>query len=87
MVKISEVMVKDVLTAGEKEYILSMLEKLHRHRLGAIVIIDKEMIPVGIISERDIMRRFSPTARRLSGNRGTGCYDRPGSNAGRGRGY
>ncbi|MBN2753458.1 MAG: GGDEF domain-containing protein [Candidatus Goldbacteria bacterium] len=56
MVKISDVMMTDVLTASKSDTILEMSQRLQAHRIGAIVIVDNNRYPVGIVSERDIIR-------------------------------
>ncbi len=56
MVKISDVMMTDVLTASKCDTILEMSQRLQAHRIGAIVIVDNNRYPVGIVSERDIIR-------------------------------
>jgi diguanylate cyclase (GGDEF)-like protein len=54
--KVADVMMKDVLTTDREDTVLSMAEKMHKHRLGAIVIIDREQYPIGIVTERDMLR-------------------------------
>lgn len=56
MMKIGDVMSRDVLRAFKDEKILSVVERLQKHRIGAMVIIDKETRPIGILTERDIIR-------------------------------
>ena len=56
MVKISDVMMTDVLSAAKTDTILDMSKRLQAHRIGAIVIVDNNRYPVGIVSERDIIR-------------------------------
>lgn len=56
MVKIGAVMSKDVLTARKEDTVMSMLERLQKHRIGAIVVINKDDVPIGIITERDIIQ-------------------------------
>jgi diguanylate cyclase (GGDEF)-like protein len=55
IIKISAVMAKDVLTANKEEGVISLLERLNKHRIGAVVVINKENMPIGIITERDII--------------------------------
>lgn len=59
MVKISDVMMTDVLTAAKTDTILDMSKRLQAHRIGAIVIVDNNHYPVGIVSERDIIRSIT----------------------------
>jgi diguanylate cyclase (GGDEF)-like protein len=49
-------MSKDVLTASKEDTVMSMIERLNKHRIGAIIIINKDNVPVGIVTERDIIR-------------------------------
>jgi diguanylate cyclase (GGDEF)-like protein len=49
-------MMTDVLTASKSDTILEMSQRLQAHRIGAIVIVDHNHYPVGIVSERDIIR-------------------------------
>jgi len=49
-------MMTDVLTAAKTDTILDMSKRLQAHRIGAIVIVDNNRYPVGIVSERDIIR-------------------------------
>lgn len=56
MIKIGNVMSRDVLRAFKDEKILSVVERLQKHRIGAMVIIDKDTCPIGILTERDIIR-------------------------------
>src|ERR1035437_496402 len=56
MVKIGAVMSKDVLTARKEDTVMSMLERLQKHRIGAIVVINKANVPIGIVTERDIIQ-------------------------------
>lgn len=53
---VGEIMMKDVLKTDRNDTVLSMSEKMHRHRLGAIVITDAGDFPIGIVTERDILR-------------------------------
>lgn len=55
LMKIGAVMAKDVLTTYKEEPILTLLERLNKHRIGAVVVINKENMPIGIITERDII--------------------------------
>ena len=55
-IKVKDVMVKEVLTAEKEESLLSIVERLHKHRMGAIVIVNREKSPIGIVTERDIIR-------------------------------
>ncbi len=54
--KVEQIMLKDVLKANKKDTILYICELMDRHRLGAVVITDKNDCPVGIVTERDIIK-------------------------------
>lgn len=56
MVKIENVMNKDVLTTSKDEKMPSLVERMHNHRVGAIVVVNTANEPVGIVTERDILR-------------------------------
>jgi diguanylate cyclase (GGDEF)-like protein len=56
MTKIGDVMMTEVLTAQKQDTVLSMSERMHKHRMGAIIITDENNSPIGIVSERDIIR-------------------------------
>jgi diguanylate cyclase (GGDEF)-like protein len=56
MPKVEEIMMRDVLKTDRHDTVLSMSEKMHKHRLGAIVIVDSGDYPIGIVTERDIIR-------------------------------
>jgi diguanylate cyclase (GGDEF)-like protein len=56
MVKIEDIMVRDVLTGRKDDGIVSLVEKMQKHRIGAVVIVDIDNVPIGIITERDIIR-------------------------------
>jgi len=45
-----------VITVGPQETIRSALALLAEHNIGALVVVDREGRPVGILSERDIVR-------------------------------
>ncbi len=56
MVKIADVMVKDVLTTEKTTTVIEMAELLFNAHVGAITIIDKNRFPIGIVTERDIIQ-------------------------------
>jgi CBS domain-containing protein len=45
-----------VVTLPRGSTIRQAMEVLIRHNIGAVVIVDEKHVPVGIVSERDIMR-------------------------------
>jgi diguanylate cyclase (GGDEF)-like protein len=54
--KVQDIMMRDVLKTDHDDTVLSMAEKMNKNRLGAIVIVDSEDYPIGIVTERDILR-------------------------------
>jgi len=56
MTKIEDVMVRSVLTAKTTDTVYTISEALNRHRIGAIVITDSSETPIGIVTERDIIK-------------------------------
>jgi diguanylate cyclase (GGDEF)-like protein len=55
MIKIETIMSKDVSTAELNTPISIIINKLYNDKLGAIVIINNKNVPIGIITERDIV--------------------------------
>src|SRR5262245_2208569 len=45
-----------VVTARADETIRDVLGRLARHNIGALVVVDGSALPIGIVSERDIVR-------------------------------
>ena len=54
--KIKDVMVRDVLTANKEDSVYTIVEKFHQHRMGALIVLDKKNVPIGIVTERDIIK-------------------------------
>jgi len=54
---VREVMTKDVVTIDRDETVLDGCKKYQKHRVGCLIVIDKEF-PVGIITERDIIEKI-----------------------------
>jgi CBS domain-containing protein len=55
-VAVSAVMTRDVKTASEASTVRSVAELMDRYGIGSIVIVKEKGVPVGIITERDIVR-------------------------------
>ena len=49
----------NVYTIRPEQVIREAIEMLARYNIGALVVVDESMKPVGIISERDIVRRLA----------------------------
>jgi len=57
--KVKDVMVRDVLKTDKNSTVLDIARMLDRHKLGAVIITDKNDFPEGIVSERDIIRAIT----------------------------
>jgi diguanylate cyclase (GGDEF)-like protein len=58
MIRIESLMEKHVITAARSDSVLVLAEKLRTHRIGALVIVDDDFFPEGIVTERDMVRAF-----------------------------
>ncbi|WP_415281102.1 cyclic nucleotide-binding/CBS domain-containing protein [Candidatus Nitrososphaera sp. FF02] len=58
---VSEIMTRDVKTADESTSIRLVARKMDKNGIGSIVILDKEGVPSGIITERDMVKLVSRT--------------------------
>jgi diguanylate cyclase (GGDEF)-like protein len=58
MIRVESLMEKHVITATSSDTVLVLAEKLRMHRIGALVIVDDNFFPEGIVTERDIVRAF-----------------------------
>ena len=50
-------MSKDVLTVTKEEKVIDVVKLMDEHNIGAIPVVDEHKKPIGIITERDILRR------------------------------
>ena len=57
----------DVVTISSTTPIVDAVRLLSEKKIGAVIISDEDMVPLGILSERDIVREL--------GRRGTACLD------------
>jgi len=55
--KIEKVMVVDVVTVEAEVTVREAVELMNRNEIGCLVVVDKEEKPVGIITERDLLKR------------------------------
>jgi len=53
--RVSDIMVRDVVTARKDEKIKDVALKMYEKKVGSVVIVDEEGKPVGIITERDMV--------------------------------
>jgi len=56
-IKIKDIMSAPVRTVKETEKVSEAAKKMDRHEIGGIIVVDKKGKPVGIITERDIVKR------------------------------
>ncbi|MBP7791949.1 MAG: GGDEF domain-containing protein [Candidatus Goldbacteria bacterium] len=54
--KVEQIMLKDVLKANKNDTILYVCELMDKHHLGAVVIVDSNDSPIGIVTESDIIK-------------------------------
>ena len=52
-------MVENVKTAGLEDTVQKIAVLMNKYQIGCVIIIDEEQ-PVGIVTERDIMKRVCP---------------------------
>ena len=50
---------RSIITATAKETVQSIAQKLSKHRIGAVVVVDDKGAIAGIVSERDIVRALA----------------------------
>jgi len=55
--KIESVMVVDVVTVGAEATVGEAVELMNKNEIGCLVVVDEEEKPVGIITERDLLKR------------------------------
>ena len=63
-IKVHEIISRPVVTGRESDSIYAIAEKMKRYSIGSVVIQDARKKPVGIITERDIIRRMLAKKRR-----------------------
>lgn len=56
LIYVKEIMTRDVKTARPDSTVKEVVEKMNRFNIGSIVIVQKKR-PIGIITERDVLRR------------------------------
>ncbi len=56
MTNINDIMTKQVITVAEEETILEAAARMDEGGVGALIVLDKDS-PVGIVTERDLVRR------------------------------
>ncbi|MDT7874015.1 MAG: CBS domain-containing protein [Pyrobaculum sp.] len=53
--RVSDIMVKDVVTAKENDKIRDIAIRMYEKKIGSVVIVDDEGKPIGIVTERDLV--------------------------------
>jgi len=54
--KVEDVMVKEVITIGEKATVREAVELMNKHEIGCLIVVKKGK-PSGIVTERDMLKR------------------------------
>ncbi|KPV64430.1 MAG: Inosine-5'-monophosphate dehydrogenase [Candidatus Bathyarchaeota archaeon BA2] len=55
--KMENVMVTDVVTVEAEATVREVVELMNKNEIGCLVVVDEEEKPVGIITERDLLKR------------------------------
>ncbi|MGC8622350.1 MAG: CBS domain-containing protein [Candidatus Micrarchaeia archaeon] len=61
---VNDIMSSPVVTAREDESVKSVAAKMKAHNIGGVVVVDKEGLPIGMITERDIVRKLLAGTKR-----------------------
>jgi CBS domain-containing protein len=61
-------MIKKAITVGPNTLVLEAMEILQKFRIGRLVVVDKMYNPVGIITEKDILRSIYPIGKKSLGS-------------------
>ena len=56
---VKDIMIRKVKTVDIEDTVLDAVKKMNRHEIGCVVVTEKDK-PVGILTERDILRRIIP---------------------------
>ncbi|MCW4001618.1 MAG: CBS domain-containing protein [Candidatus Bathyarchaeota archaeon] len=57
VLKIENVMVSDVITVKAEATVREAVDIMNKHEIGCLVVVDEEEKPVGVMTERDLLRR------------------------------
>ena len=57
---VKDIMIRKVKTIDVEDTALEAVKKMNRHEIGCVVVTEKDK-PVGILTERDILRRIIPS--------------------------
>ena len=58
-VKVEDVMSSPVVTIRETDTVLAAAKLMKKHEIGCVVVVDKSGKPLGLMTERDVVRRVS----------------------------
>jgi CBS domain-containing protein len=53
--RVSDIMIKDVVTAKENDKIRDVAIRMYEKKIGSVVVVDDEGKPIGIVTERDMV--------------------------------
>ena len=57
VLRIENVMVSDVITVEAETTVRQAVDLMNKHEIGCLIVVDEEEKPVGILTERDLLRR------------------------------
>jgi CBS domain-containing protein len=55
--KVKGVMVKNIVTMGARTSVEKAVDLINKHEIGCLIVVNEEK-PVGIVTERDMLKRF-----------------------------
>jgi CBS domain-containing protein len=58
-VKVEDLMSSPVITIDDKDTVLAATKLMKKHAIGCVVVVDKTSKPLGLITERDVVRRVA----------------------------
>lgn len=58
-VKVEDVMSSPVITIKETDTVLAASKSMKKHEIGCVVVVDKAGKPIGLMTERDVVRRVA----------------------------
>jgi CBS domain-containing protein len=70
-------MSKPVITAKPSESIKSIAQKMNKHNINSVVIVDDKNSPIGIVTEGDIIRRLLTKKRNLLFSKASHVMSKP----------
>lgn len=62
--KVKDLMTKDLITINTKESVISVSELMIEKNIGSVIVVDDNM-PIGIITERDIVKKVIENCNEL----------------------